>query len=222
MLDPLLKRLKLDQHQLMELCDSSKLISAEPLDGGHGLPPSDYMITYHVKSIIGIAEDQAPIYGEEHKTRITLPSGYPMVSPPSCFMQTPIWHPNIRSSGNLSGHICINAQVLGTWHTLDLLVEQIGEMLQYKNYHALKMQPYPEDPIVAKWVVEYAEPNGLVDKRKGIAVDHRPLRQPSQAWLASRKSVSKISIKNIRVKSALQQKYKPGSDNGGTIKINKK
>lgn len=221
MQDPLIKRLALDKHMLDELCSSSDLISSDPLDGSDLLPPSKYRITYDVKSIVGVNDDQSPIYSESHIAEISLPSGYPMVSAPSCYMKTPIWHPNIRSGGNLAGHICINAQVLGTWHTLDLLVEQIGEMLQYKNYHALKMQPYPEDPIVAKWVLEYAEPQGIIDKSKGIAVDSRPLRKPSQEWLDTRKEKSKISIRSIRVKSAISRPA-PSTNEGGSIKIVKR
>jgi ubiquitin-protein ligase len=199
--DPILKRLALDKFMLDELCESSDLIEAKALNGNENLPPTEYEITYHVRSITGIEEDKSPIYGDRHVAKISLPAGYPMVSPPSCYMLTDLWHPNIRYSGNLKGHICINAQVLGTWHTLDLLILQIGEMLQYKNYHAIKMQPYPEDPIVAQWVQEYAEPNEIVDKTKFISVDNRPLYKASQAWLNSRKQ-NKISILDIRIKSA--------------------
>ena len=198
--DPILKRLALDKNMLEELCAISDLIEAKALNGNDYLPPTEYEIVYHVRSIIGINGDKSPIFGDRHLAKITLPSGYPMVSPPSCYMITDLWHPNIRSSGNLKGHICINAQVLGTWHTLDLLILQIGEMLQYKNYHALKIQPYPEDPVVATWVQEYAEPNGIVDKSKHISLDNRPLTKPSNNWINTRKH-NKINILNIRIKS---------------------
>jgi ubiquitin-protein ligase len=199
--DPILKRLALDKFMLDELCDSSDLIEAIALNGSDNLPPTEYEIIYHVKSIIGIEDDKSPIYGDRHVAKISLPAGYPMVSPPSCYMLTDVWHPNIRFSGNLKGHICINAQVLGSWHTLDLLILQIGEMLQYKNYHALKIQPYPEDPIVAMWVQEYAEPRGLIDKSKFVPIDNRPLYKPSKTWLNSRKQ-TKINILDIRIRSA--------------------
>lgn len=216
--DPLLKRLALDEHLLKELCESSDLIEAIPLNGGPDLPPDKYEITYKVKSIIAIDDDKQPVYGELHKAEITLPSGYPMIKSPTCKMTTDVWHPNIRSSGNLKGHICINAQVLGTWHTLDLLVEQIGEMLQYKNYHAQKIQPYPEDPIVAQWVMEIAEPQGIVNKKENIVVDNRPLRKPSATWMESRKQ-TRINILNIRAKSAIKLKEQ---HNTNPIKVNKK
>lgn len=218
--DPLFKRLSLDQQLLMELNDSSDLIDVKALNGNDKLPPSEYEVTYYVRSISGIDENRNPIYSDEHKAKITLPSGYPMINSPSCYMLTDTWHPNIRSKGNLKGHICINAQVLGTWQTLDLLVEQIGEMLQYKNYHAEKTQPYPEDAEVATWVLEYAEPEGIISKSK--ATDNRPLRKPSEDWMQSRKKKSKINILNVKVKSAIKLNQPIQQTKSNTIRIVKK
>ncbi len=200
--DPWYKRLEMDLQLLTNFCENSPLVEFKGLNGSDVLPPSEYEVTYKVKSIVGINEDQSPIYGEEHKVKIILPQGYPMLSSPSCYATTKTWHPNIRSSGKFEGHICINAHVLGFWHTLDLLVEQIGEMLQYKNYHAEQIQPYPEDPIVAKWIKNYAEPNEIVDKSKGIATDSRPLMEASNEWENSRNQTNKINILDIRLKSS--------------------
>ena len=47
--------------------------------------------------------------------------------------------------------------------------------MQYKNYHAEHIPPYPEDSKVAEWVMEYAEPNGIVSNVKRIYVDNTPL-----------------------------------------------
>lgn len=189
------------EHQLLEdLCKHSDLISYEVVKPRRGVPPDKYLVHFDVKSIIGIEEEGTPIYGQRHTAKITLPLGYPMTSSPICYMETDTWHPNIRSAGEYKGHICINAQVLGYWHTLDMLVQQIGEMLQYKNYHALQIQPYPEDAIVAKWVREYAEPESIVDKEKGIVVDNRSLLNPTHKWLSSRSKKSKIIVRGIRPK----------------------
>ena len=48
-------------------------------------------------------------------------------------------------------------------------------MLQFKQYHAEFTPPFPEDIHVAKWMLEFAEPNKIVNKKEGIAVDDTPL-----------------------------------------------
>jgi ubiquitin-protein ligase len=199
--DPYLKRLSMDYFMLQELASNSDIISFNALNGDDTIPPSEYEIIYDLNSIIAINDSKMPIFGNRHIAKISMTKGYPMLSPPSCYMLTDTWHPNIRSSGNLKGHICINAQVLGTWYTLDLLVLQIGEMLQYKNYHAKNIQPFPEDPIVANWVTEFAEPQGIVDKSKFIFVDDQPLIRPTKSWIDTRK-MQKINILSVKIRNS--------------------
>lgn len=198
--DPRHKRLSLEQQKIEELCQYSDLIDYEIIKPKKDIPPDKYLIHYKVKSIIGIDGNRNPLYGEKHTARIILPSGYPLASSPTCYMLTPAWHPNIRSKGELKGRICINEQVLGHWHTLDRLILQIGEMLQYKNYHAIEVQPYPEDAVVARWVREFAEPNDIVDKSRQIYVDDRALMKPTEDWIKSRNQKSRIKILKVRKK----------------------
>lgn len=196
--DPRQKRLEMEFQLVSEMCSNSDIISFETVDKREGLPPEKYKFIYNLKSIVGIEENGEPIFGDQHVVKITLPPSYPMTSSPKCYVETDIWHPNIRSKGEYKGHVCINAQVLGYWHTLDMLVQQIGEMLQYKNYHALQIQPYPEDAIVAKWVREYGEPNNIISKESKIYTDGRPLLKPTNQWLDTRNGSKKIKIIKIR------------------------
>jgi len=191
------KRLASEHELLQELVATSDLIQMESFSRRPFFPPEEYIITYHVRSIINIADDQSPIYGNLHRVKIVLPPGYPMTSAPKCFMLTQVWHPNIRFFGEHKGHICINKDVLGAWQTLDMLVEQIGEMLQYKNYHAVNEIPYPEDSEVARWVREYAEPNNIVNKRRGVFTDPQALLKPTDDWIKSRKKKISILIKGV-------------------------
>lgn len=189
------KRLAMEFDLLRDLVSTSDLIQIEPITKRYGFPPEEYIITYTVHSIVNINYDQSPVYGDVHRVRIVLPPGYPMAGSPSCFMLTSVWHPNIRFYGEHKGHICINKDVLGSWQTLDMLVEQIGEMLQYKNYHAINEIPYPEDAEVARWIREYAEPRDIVNKYKKIFTDSRSLLNPTEEWLASRRKKVAIIIK---------------------------
>lgn len=172
--DPRTKRLAREHELLHEFCENSKFISYEIKKKHHRSVPEEYIIHYKLKSIIGIDANRQPIYGYNHSAEISLPLGFPLAAAPKCSMLTDTWHPNIRSSGNYKGRVCVNAKALGFWFTLDMLADRISDMLQYKNYHAENIDPYPEDEQVAKWVRNYAEPNGIVNKEKGICDDHLP------------------------------------------------
>lgn len=192
--DPRLRRLVKEHRELHQFCEHSDLVRYETIDQRSGMPPEKYRIYFQLKSIIGIDADQSPIYGEEHIAEIELPRDYPLSSQPKCWMKTTIWHPNIKHSGPYAGKICINAEALGHWHTLDMLASRLGEMLQYKNYHAENVHPHPEDAMVAQWVREYAEPNGIVNKKEKIYTDDRPLQNSSMEWINSRSLKNRIKI----------------------------
>lgn len=174
--DPWIYRLQKEFELIDAYCQQSKLVDYHAIPMARGLPPQRYTLDYHLRSIIGINAEKMPIYAEKHSVDIHLLSTYPMFSPPVCQAITDIWHPNIRYDGPHKGRICIAAESLGFWSTLDTLIEYIGHMLQYKIYHAQFIQPYPEDISVANWVCDFAEPQNIVNKNKGIYTDHRSLR----------------------------------------------
>jgi len=181
------KRMSRDFIRLHNLCSQSKVISYDIIDllnrkdtitvkemiesGNH--PPIKYLITFNLKSIVGVNSAQIPIYGNFHQTEIILPRDYPMTTP-ICTMKTDIWHPNIKSTGFVKGKICYYFKGVENYFYLDSLVISIAEMLQYKKYHA-KGDPCPEDIVVAKWVTEFAEPNDIVNKTKNIYVDYNEI-----------------------------------------------
>lgn len=209
--DPLLQRLALDHERMRALNDNTELISFELINPHRSLPPEHYKITYKVKSITSINQDKSPNYGVEHVAEIKLPASYPAV-PPICYMKSDVWHPNIRSTGSYKGRICINNKAIGFWQTLDILVIQIGEMLQYKNYHALHIAPFPEDPIVAEWVRTFAEPNGIIDLSKNISIDNRSLMKPTEKWISTRNKSNKITIVSVKQKNKEKIKIKPSNE----------
>ena len=147
-----------DHLDLDALCKRSEQIQYKVVSKyGNGIP-YEYLITYKLKGITGIDKNKNPIYGYEHQVKISLPEGYPrMDSYPKCYVQTDLWHPNIKFTGTRKGFIDYG----GGFNRFDELVIRIGEMIQYKNYHASISPPYPEDAKVSKWVREYAEPNDL-------------------------------------------------------------
>jgi len=202
--------------KLDELCNRSSQISYEITQRLGSYPPEGYKIRYDVKSIIGIDNrTKQPKYGTSHSAVITLPEGYPgPTGDPMCVMESDTWHPNIKSSGEYKGRICITAKALGAWHSLDMLVLRIGEMLQWKNYLAENRDPFPEDERVAQWVREFAEPQGIVDYRKNIVVDDSELMLPEPGFdeprppLPSPGSNIKISKRGSSSNDKAQEAYK--------------
>lgn len=136
--------------------------------------PVKYHIHYLFKSIIGIDVFQNPVYGNHHILELSIPELYPLEA---CriVMLTDVWHPNIKSEGKFKGRVCGNSDGFGLSYDLYQLVLRIGEILQYKNYHAIHTPPFPEDSKVAQWIIDVAEPHGIVDKNREIYVDDTPL-----------------------------------------------
>lgn len=168
------RRLAKEHLALAQLCEKTNRITYSVSNSGK-LPPENYIIGYHVKSIVGIDDNRNPIYETYHEVEVSFPSGYPTTAASKIYMKTPAWHPNIKWKGNFKGRICGNTTEFGKLFLLDNLALRIGEILQYKNYHAEQIAPFPEDEEVARWVREYAEPNDIVSNEKGIVVDESSL-----------------------------------------------
>ncbi len=171
--NPFYKRLAKDHLSLFEI--ESDVIKWEVVNTRGSIKiPCEYHFHFHFKSIVGTNSDRSPIYGNHHIAKVTFPPKYP-IEPPELYMQSDLWHPNIKSEGKYKGRICGNTKGFGLGYDLYLLVIRMGEILQFKQYHAENTPPFPEDIKAARWVMEYAEPNGIVNKYKDIAVDETPL-----------------------------------------------
>lgn len=134
-------------------------------------PPTEYHVTFIVRSIVGISEDQTPRFGDVHELRIKVPRTFPEQTVESR-MLSQVWHPNIKSAGSNVGDICTNHKGFGSLYTLDELIVRIGEYLQYKRYLAEDRKPWPEDPAVARWVRNFAEPHNIINKDEGRFTDN--------------------------------------------------
>ena len=174
-------RLELEYENLLQLQSRTAfdkkdrpLIEIEPKDQAEGFPPERYFITYRCKSIIGIKENGAPIYAYQHQIELFFGTDF-MLSGPSISASTAIWHPNIDHK--YPYHIDAPINFRRPFNSICDLVITIGEMIQYKKYHAQWTAPYPMDVAAADWVIKYAEPNGILGKDKPVD-DTDLLRRP--------------------------------------------
>lgn len=222
--DSRLERLATDHLKLDALVARSSCIRYKILrQKSKKYPPEEYQIDYHLRSIVGIDAQQRPQYGNLHSIKVQFPPGYPNEAP-ICKTVTKVWHPNIKWSGQKQGNVCINAGEQQGWVDLEELVLYIGELLQYKNYHAVPEEyPYPEDLEVAKWIRTYAEPEGIVDKEKQIVIDSQPLLNPISGKYMPREPLKQQSSEiTMVVKRKEKKPVPPPSGNGEDIIIIRK
>lgn len=164
-------RLLMEQERLINLAARSEFIKVEPLEVLPGMPPEKYVVTFTCKGIAKLNEKSEPEASEFHQVSIYISRDFPRQEPYLKWL-TPIWHPNIEHEE--PHHVCTNnVQNFYATKGLDDLVVSLGEMVQYKWYHAKWEQPWPLDKEAAKWVVDVAEPRGIIGPDKPF--DTRPL-----------------------------------------------
>ena len=168
--DPRQARLRREQALLETVNRESefvKITAVAPIGGA----PERYMVSFSCRGIVGIDGAKNPIYGDNHEVEIYCDSNFP-ADVPRLRWVTPIWHPNIRHKEPKD--VCVNRHEWLSGMYLDHLCWQMFDMVQYKNYHAEPTEPFPLDHEAAQWVLEFAEPRGIVNRRRGISVDNRP------------------------------------------------
>ena len=132
-------RLRNDYQRIRDLVNRSELIHILHTDGD---PPEKYLIQFTCRGVEKLAPGGKPQYRNVHQVSIYLHAEYPLKQPQLKWL-TPIFHPNIHSTGA----VCI-----GAWwpaKTLDELLLTLGEMIQYKNFD-------PKDPMnsrAATWAL---------------------------------------------------------------------
>ncbi|HEY1191093.1 MAG TPA: ubiquitin-conjugating enzyme E2 [Gemmata sp.] len=174
--DPRLHRLKLEWTGLQELNRDSDTVKAEVVKMAGGAPEV-YRFTFHCRGIAGIDAARAPRFAEVHTCIATITHQFP-AKPPQLRWESDIWHPNIHHQGR---NVCINEIEWLASHTLVDLCRMLLEMVQYKNYHAELVPPFPLDREVAAWVLEVGEPQGHMNLKRRKGTDDKPFTRPTNA-----------------------------------------
>jgi hypothetical protein len=191
----------------MNLAARSTFIDVRPIEMQPGWPPEKYIITYTCRGIASIDLDELPRVSEFHQVSMYMGSEYPLKEPYLRWL-TPIWHPNIAHEE--PHHVCTNN--VQNWFAAKPLAELVlamGEMVQYKHYHAKWIAPYPLDRDAADWVLEFAEPRGILGPNKPF--DDRPLLQtqrmrktsPSPAAVIATQAKKGVKLGRVPAKERL-------------------
>jgi ubiquitin-protein ligase len=169
-------RLAIEYTKLMNLAARSNFIEIQPVEVQPGWPPEKYIITYRCRGIASVNKQDVPQITEFHQVSMYMGSDYPLKEPYLKWL-TPIWHPNIDHLE--PHHVCTNN--VQNWFAAKPLAELVlamGEMVQYKHYHAKWVSPFPLDRAAADWVLGVAEPQGIIGPGKPL--DERPLLNPQR------------------------------------------
>ncbi len=123
-MNPRLRRLQADYHQVMEVFAGHPKIK---IVGVEGNPPEKYTVEFRVR---GLSPEGEKSFRESsvHRAEVFLPMDYPR-RPPFCRMTTPVFHPNIDAQ-----KICIGDHWSAGQRLAELII-RIGEMITFQSYN---------------------------------------------------------------------------------------
>lgn len=154
---PRTRRLRSDVKALTLLREESSIFSFTAT----GSPPEHYLLTFRGRGVFRPENSNDVRIVEVHEIALRLGAGYPRQLP-SLTWKTPMFHPNIASSGV----VCLGAygQHWAPSVTLDELCHMLWDMIRYANYDV--DSPYNRE--AAQWARQ-------VDASR-FPLDPRPLR----------------------------------------------
>ena len=176
---PRIRRLRSDLHAMERLQAESSVLRFRVQKHDHRVPPQQYAITFHGKSL---ARERGPVcVRERHEVEIKLGASYPRTMPEIRWL-SPIYHPNISEIGM----VCLGGY--GThWVpslNLDELCGMLWDMARYHNYDV--RSPYNRE--AALWVANQTsylfplDARPLRDLRAALGrVEAEPRPAPSPA-----------------------------------------
>jgi ubiquitin-protein ligase len=203
-------RLAIEYTKLMNLAARSNFIEVHPVEVQPGWPPEKYIITYRCRGIASVDAHGSPLASEFHQVSIYMGSDYPLKEPYLRWL-TPIWHPNIDHLE--PHHVCTNN--VQNWFAAKPLAELVlamGEMVQYKHYHAKWVSPFPLDRAAAEWVLQIAEPKGIVSPIKPF--DDRPLLRAQRMRNKGNAKPTSTESESKRIRLGRAQKAETANERG--------
>jgi len=166
---PRVRRLRSDQRALIQLKSESTIFDFIPV----GDPAEQYVLRFKGRGVYRPDNSSDVLIRQEHEVLLRLGAGYPR-SLPSLTWRTPIFHPNIASSGVVC--LGVYGQHWAPSVTLEELVGMLWDMVRYANFDP--DSPYNRE--AAQWARTIEKPR--------FPLDPRPLRDIT-AGQASMRSV---------------------------------
>jgi hypothetical protein len=183
------RRLSSDERCLQQLKAISSIFDYAAYANDLAGPPEAYLITFHGRGLSRPEGCPDALIRQHHQVLVRLGAAYPRQMP-ELIWKTPIFHPNISSSGI----VC-----LGGYSTywvpslqLDQLCEMLWDMIRYENYDV--ESPYNRE--AAQWArtqTTYAFP-----------LDPRPLRLKSPSTASETERSSPVAAEICFMDDALE------------------
>lgn len=164
---PRIRRLRSDQRSLTQLKSESTIFDFIPV----GDPADQYVLRFKGRGVYRPENSSDVLVRHEHEVLLRLGAGYPR-SLPSLTWRSPIFHPNIASSGV----VCLGAygQHWAPSVTLEELVGMLWDMIRYANFDV--DSPYNREAAI--WA------KGIENAR--FPLDVRPLRDLTAGQASTR------------------------------------
>jgi hypothetical protein len=127
------------------------------------LPPEKYLIKFNCRGLWR-QKDGSIVPAPYHMMEVVFGADYPS-KPPTFVWLTPIWHPNLKQP-----YICLEGRPFAVGWTLDLIVQEVGRLVQYQSYNV-------KDPLngeAAEWASQNAhrfpvDDRDLLDSRVKVS-----------------------------------------------------
>jgi ubiquitin-protein ligase len=128
------------------------------------LPPEKYLIKFNCRGLWQ-QKDGSIVSAPYHMMEVVFGTDYPS-KPPTFVWLTPIWHPNLKQP-----YICLEGRPFAVGWTLDLIVQEVGRLVQYQSYNV-------KDPLngeAAEWASQNAhrfpvDDRDLLDSRVKVSI----------------------------------------------------
>lgn len=140
-------------------------ISPEEFEAEYpGRAPDKYLITYHCKGLVQQGDGSITESSLFHMEVVFTPR-FPGEPPRFIWLTPNIWHPNFDGT-----YICLEGRSFAVGLTLDLIVPEVGRMVQYQNYNVRN----PLSQQAAKWAAQRIsrfpiDKRDILDYRKEVS-----------------------------------------------------
>ena len=190
---PRARRLRSDLKALAQLKSESTIFDFEPF----GTPPDHFVLVFRGRGVFRPENASDVLTRDHHEVVLRLGAGYPR-NAPGLTWRTPIFHPNIASSGV----VCLGAygQHWAPSVTLDELCHMLWDMLRYANYDV--ESPYNRE--AASWTRN-------ADKAT-FPFDERPLRNITAGALKTHSAVPQPHIPLAKLVSPVEGSQNTSSE----------
>lgn len=133
-----------------------------------GRAPDKYLITYHCKGLVK-QRDGSITEASQFQMEVVFTPRFPGEPPRFVWLTPSIWHPNFDAT-----YICLEGRSFAVGLTLDIIVPEVGRMVQYQNYNIQN----PLSQEAARWAAHHTSHGYSSSRSKSASSSSRAYTSP--------------------------------------------